>query len=235
MVALTRVRNASRPDRSVPTSLARKPRKSVNGSSSRVYSKFIPHIQLWGLYSSLCVESLNHQFANISESRMEHISNKIDGLSEMMKQLSHERSSNSGLATSAPLQPPLHSSLRSSESRVAASDNRTGTRNHHQPLAEAGGIESTLFSHVICATRLLQTVVANDPYSNVAAEMTSVLDALRSTINVQKQQNETLEGSHPFSKALPPGLSSRDLPIPSMDRILACLRIAHGSYALSVA
>ncbi|KAJ5955969.1 hypothetical protein N7501_010248 [Penicillium viridicatum] len=165
--------------------------------------------------------------SSVYESRMEHISNKIDDLSEMMRQLSHERTSNSGLAISAGLQPPLHSSLRSSESRVAASDNRTGTGNHHQPLAEAGGIESTLFSHVIFATRFLQTVVANDPYSNVAAEMTSVLDALRSTINVQKQQNETLEGSHPFSKALPPGLSSRDLPIPSMDRILACLRIAH--------
>ncbi|KAJ9492886.1 hypothetical protein VN97_g333 [Penicillium thymicola] len=160
---------------------------------------------------------------------MEHISNKIDDLSEMMRQLSHERSSNSnsGFATSAGLQPPLQSSLRSSESRVAASDNKTGDRNHHQPLAEAGGIESTLFAHVIFATRFLQTVVANDPYSNVAAEMTSVLDALWSTVNVQKQQNETLEGSHPFSKALPQGLSSRDLPIPSMDRILACLRIAH--------
>ncbi|KOS46336.1 hypothetical protein ACN38_g2692 [Penicillium nordicum] len=167
--------------------------------------------------------------SSVYESRMEHISNKIDDLSEMMRHLSHERSSNSnsGLATSAGMQPPLHSSLRSNESRVASSDNKTGATNHHQPLAEAGGIESTLFAHVIFATRFLQTVVANDPYSNVAAEMTSVLDALRSTVNVQKQQNETLEGSHPFSKALPPGLSSRDLPIPSMDRILACLRIAH--------
>lgn len=173
---------------------------------------------------------------NISESRMEHISNKIDDLCEMMRHRSHERSSNSnsGLATSAGMQPPLHSSLRSNESRVASSDNKTGATNHHQPLAEAGGIESTLFAHVIFATRFLQTVVANDAYSNVAAEMTSVLDALRSTVNVQKQQNETLEGSHPFSKALPPGLSSRDLPIPSMDRILACLRIAHGSYTLFV-
>lgn len=171
---------------------------------------------------------------NISESRMEHISNKIDDLSEMMRHLSHERSSTSGLATSAGLQPPLHSSLRSSESRVAASDNKTGVRDHHQPLAEAGGIESTLFAHVIFATKFLQTVVANDPYTNVAADMTSVLDALRSTVNVQKQQNETLEGSPPFSKALPPGLSSRDLPMPSMNRILACLRIAHGSYALFV-
>lgn len=172
---------------------------------------------------------------NISESRMEHISNKIDDLSQMMRQLSHERSSNSGPATSAGLQPSLHSSLRPSESRIAASDNKTGARNHHQPLAEARGIESTLFAHVIFATRFLQTVVANDPYSNVAAEMTSVLDALRSTVNVQKQHNETLEGSPPFSKALPPGLSSRDLPIPSMDRVLACLRTAHGSSALFVA
>ncbi|OQD87920.1 hypothetical protein PENSOL_c075G11179 [Penicillium solitum] len=158
---------------------------------------------------------------------MEHISNKIDDLSEMMRRLSHERSSTSGLATSAGLQPPLHSSLRSSESRVAASDNKTGVRDHHQPLAEAGGIESTLFAHVIFATKFLQTVVANDPYSNVAADMTSVLDALRSTVNVQRKKNETLEGSPPFSKALPPGLSSRDLPMPSMNRILACLRIAH--------
>lgn len=166
---------------------------------------------------------------------MEHISNKIDDLSEMMRQLSHERSSNTGFATSAGLQPPLHSPLRSSVSRDAASDNKTGARNHHQPLAEAGGIESTLFAHVIFATRFLQTVVANDPYSNVAADMTSVLDALWSTINFQKQQNETLEASHPFSKALPSGLSLRDLPIPSLDRILACLRIAHGSYTLFVA
>ncbi|KAF4764121.1 hypothetical protein HAV15_001652 [Penicillium sp. str.  len=165
--------------------------------------------------------------SSVYESRMEHISNKIDDLSEMMRHLSHERSSTSGLATSAGLQPPLHSSLRSSESRVAASDNKTGVRDHHQPLAEAGGIESTLFAHVIFATKFLQTVVANDPYTNVAADMTSVLDALRSTVNVQKQQNETLEGSPPFSKTLPPGLSSRDLPMPSMNRILACLRIAH--------
>lgn len=189
-----------------------------------------------GAYTPVYVSRVTKSpICNISESRMQHISNKIDDLSEMMRQLSHERSSSCDIPTSAGLQPPLHPSLRSSESPVASSDNKTGTRNHHQPLAEDGGIESTLFAHVIFATRFLQTVVANDPYSNVAAEMTSVLDALRGTINVQKQHNEMLESSHPFSKALPPGLSFRDLPIPSMDRILACLRIAHGSYTLFVA
>lgn len=107
--------------------------------------------------------------SSVYESRMQHISNKIDDLSEMMRQLSHERSSNCGLPTSAGLQSPLDSSLRSSESPVASSDTKTDARNHHQPLAEDGGIESTLFAHVIFATRFLQTVVANDPYSNVAA------------------------------------------------------------------
>ncbi|KAL5356636.1 fungal-specific transcription factor domain-containing protein [Aspergillus floccosus] len=69
--------------------------------------------------------------------------------------------------------------------------------------------------------------MADEPHSNVAADMVPVLDALRSVVNVQKQQNETLESSNPFSKTLPSGLSFKNLPIPSMDRILACLRIAH--------
>ncbi|CAG7955618.1 unnamed protein product [Penicillium nalgiovense] len=165
--------------------------------------------------------------SNVYESRMEHISNKIDKLSEMMRQLSHERTSNSGFANSAGLRSPLHSSFQSKESQVTSCDNKTGARRPHLPLKEVEGIESTLFSHVIFATRYLQTAVENDPYSNVAAEMMSALDGLRSMVSAQNQQNETLEGSPPFSKALPPGLSFKDLPIPSMDRILACLRIAY--------
>ncbi|CAG8892398.1 unnamed protein product [Penicillium egyptiacum] len=163
--------------------------------------------------------------SNVYESRMEHISNKIDKLSEMMRQLSRERTCNSGFASSAGS--PLHSSLQSKESPVASSDNTTSLKRPDLSLEEAGGLESTLFAHVIFATRYLQAVVENDPYSNVAAEMTSALDALRSMVNAQNQQNEILEDSHPFSKALPPDLSFRELPIPSMNRILACLRIAY--------
>ncbi|CAP80742.1 Pc12g11150 [Penicillium rubens Wisconsin 54-1255] len=172
--------------------------------------------------------------SNVYENRMEHISNKIDKLSEMMRQLSHERTSNSGFAGSAGLRSPSHSFLQSTESQLTSSDKKAGAKRPHLPLKEAEGIDSTLFSHVIFATRYLQDVVENDPYSHVAAEMTSALDGLRSTVNAQNQQNETLEGSPPFSKALPPGLGFRELPIPSMDRILACLRIAYGSYALFV-
>ncbi|GFG03281.1 protein STB5 [Aspergillus udagawae] len=152
----------------------------------------------------------------------------------MMRRLSHRPPSNSGLTTSAGSQLQLHPSLQPSEPRVASCDNNNaGARPRHQPLDKGEGIESTLFAHVIFAARFLQTVVANDPYSNVPAEMAAVLDNLQSTVNIQKQQNENLEDLPPFSKSLPLGHSFRDLPIPSMDRILACLRFAHGSYALA--
>ena len=153
---------------------------------------------------------------------MEHLSDKIDDLSEMMRRLTHERPSNGGLSSSR-LALPLHSSLQSGSN--------TNGRSRPKPLDESRGIESTLFSHVIFATKFLQSTVSTDPSSNVTAEMTLVLDALRSTVNIQKQQNDAIEGTPPFSKAIPPGFDLRDLPIPSMDRILACLRVAHGSYS----
>ncbi|KAJ5185889.1 Transcription factor [Penicillium cf. griseofulvum] len=160
------------------------------------------------------------------ENRIEHISDKIDDLSKMMRRLSHECWSNNGFAAPIGLGPPSNPPLQSSQSRVAGRDNRPAATNRRQPFDEVQGIESTLFAHVIFATRFLQGAVADDPQSNVAAEMISALDALRSTVNVQKQKNETVEDSPPFSKPIPPGFNHRDLPIPSMDRILACLRVA---------
>lgn len=81
-----------------------------------------------------------------------------------------------------------------------------------------------MFAYVICAARALETAVINDPYPRAVDDITSALNTLRSTVNNQKQQNEMLEGSRSFLKALPYGHSLRDLPIPSMDKIMACLR-----------
>jgi hypothetical protein len=99
--------------------------------------------------------------------------------------------------------------------------------------APAEAIESALFAHVIWAARTLETAVMNDPYSRAVDAITSALNTLRSTVNDQKQQNERLEGSRSFLKALPSGLSLRDLPIPSMDKVMACLRIAQGASLFS--
>ncbi|KXG51557.1 Transcription factor [Penicillium griseofulvum] len=146
--------------------------------------------------------------------------------SEMMRRLSHECWSKNGVVAPVGLRPPSNPQLQSRQSRVAGSDNRPASAKRHQPFDEIKGVESTLFAHVIFATRFLQETVAVDPHSNDAAEMSPALDALRSMVSIQKQHNEAVEDLPPFSKPIPPGLDLRDLPIPSMDRILACLRAA---------
>lgn len=95
--------------------------------------------------------------------------------------------------------------------------------------APAEGIESALFTHVICAARALETAVMTDPYSRAIDDITSALDTLRNAVNLQKQQNETLEGPFSFLKDSPSGLSLRDLPMPPLGKIMACLRITQGA------
>lgn len=95
--------------------------------------------------------------------------------------------------------------------------------------APAEGIESALFTHVICAARALETAVMTDPYSRATDDITSALDSLRNAVNLQKQQNETPEGPFSFIKDSPSGLSLRDLPMPPLDKIMACLRITQGA------
>lgn len=120
----------------------------------------------------------------------------------------------------ARLQAPLYSSLQFG-SRRASPD----------APATAEGIESALFAHVIRAARALETAVMNDPYARAADGITSALNTLRSTIHNQKQQNEMMERSCSFQNTLPSGLSVRDLPIPSLDKVMACLRITQGASA----
>ncbi|UKZ79009.1 hypothetical protein TrVFT333_006760 [Trichoderma virens FT-333] len=118
----------------------------------------------------------------------------------------------------ARLRAPSYSSLQSGRLRASA-----------KALAPVEGIESALFAQVVCAAGALETAVMNDPYSRAVDDITSALNTLRNTVNDQKQQNETLAGSRSFPKALPSGLSLRDLPIPPLDKIMACLRIAQES------
>ncbi|KAJ6073408.1 hypothetical protein N7467_011493 [Penicillium canescens] len=157
--------------------------------------------------------------STISERRLEHISNRVEELYGIIGQLRDERhNDDSSLMAPTRLRAPSYSLLQSGSLRASP-----------KSPAPAEGIESALFAHVICAARALETAVMNDPYSRAVDDITSALNTLRSTVNDQKQQNETLEGSRSFLKALPSGLSLRDLPIPSMDKIMACLRITQGA------
>ncbi|RAH75866.1 hypothetical protein BO86DRAFT_414317 [Aspergillus japonicus CBS 114.51] len=153
--------------------------------------------------------------SSVYERRLEYIANKLDHLAEVVGRLSHEHSSH---ATSAglrlPLQPSFHHPSHSSSSAPA----------------QVEGIESTLFVHVTFTAKCLQAAVmdANLPPSD-APELTAALNSLWNTITAQTQQNQILECSQPFAEPLPRSLTSdfKDLPIPSLDRIMACLRLAH--------
>ncbi|GKZ61867.1 hypothetical protein AnigIFM49718_008934 [Aspergillus niger] len=150
-----------------------------------------------------------------SERRLEHISNRIEELYGIIGQLRDERrNGDSTLMAPAGSFAPSYTSPQTGSPQVLTN-----------APAPAKGIETALFIHVICAARALETAVMNDPYSRAIDDITSALNNLRSTVNVQKQQNETLEGPLSFLKTLPSGLSLRDLPIPPLDKIMACLRI----------
>ncbi|KAL4997511.1 hypothetical protein BDV10DRAFT_201803 [Aspergillus recurvatus] len=162
-----------------------------------------------------CTYTLGHKakekrqrvlISSVYERRLEDISNKIDQLSEIVKRLGSK------------WRVPVHSPPQSSS-------NETPNR----PLGQAKVIESTLFAQVISVTGALQATVMDSPCGSVATDITSALDALWTTVNIQKLQNEALEGSRPFTKELPPDLRLRDLPFPSMEKIMACLRITQES------
>ncbi|KAH7133832.1 hypothetical protein EDB81DRAFT_805179 [Dactylonectria macrodidyma] len=161
--------------------------------------------------------------SSVYESKMEHISRKIDDLTEMMSHLSQAKFNSADLASPS----GLHPSARhwpSGQSSAQTQDPRTELR--HQSIAGGETIETSIFSQAVFATRFLQTAVANDPHSQVASEMTSVVDALKNIVETQRQRNDSQQSSNPFEKPLPAGLSSRDLPLPPLDKVMACLRMA---------
>ncbi|KAL3456643.1 hypothetical protein BJX64DRAFT_293904 [Aspergillus heterothallicus] len=149
--------------------------------------------------------------SSVYEKRLEHISNKIDELGSVIEQLRDER------RCEVPRIP------------VARSLPTSSLESRYQRLSETEAIEPSLFSHAIRALEALQAALIDEQYYTVATDIASALDAAWDMINVQKQRNEALERSRPFPNVLTPSLTFRDLPLPSVDKIMACLRIAQDS------
>ncbi|KAF7555941.1 hypothetical protein G7Z17_g1839 [Cylindrodendrum hubeiense] len=164
--------------------------------------------------------------SSVYESRMEHISRKIDDLSEMMARLTyaHLNGGNFNLSTSS--RPPLHHQSSPAPIATASTDIEGGNEKCHRSVTEQEVIETSVFDQTVSATKFFQAAVANDPHSHAASEMTSALDVLRDVIEAQRQYNDTHDRSNPFLKTLPPGSSIRDLPMPPVSTVMACLRMA---------
>ncbi|KAH7016016.1 uncharacterized protein B0I36DRAFT_254478, partial [Microdochium trichocladiopsis] len=164
--------------------------------------------------------------SSVCESRVEHISKKIDDLTEMMTRLSYGQLAN-GDALPQPASDPRPTRVRSQPAAQAPATVRQSNKQRTLSVAEHEFIDSSLFAHAVMATKFLQDTVDADPsVSNVAAEMASVLDTLRSVVDSQKRQNDASDQLRPFTKPPAPGISMSDLPIPPLAKIMACLRVA---------
>ncbi|KPM39016.1 hypothetical protein AK830_g7558 [Neonectria ditissima] len=176
----------------------------------------------------------------LSENKIDHIARNIEELNRTVSQFTLAQSGHGSFssANASRLSHSTHPSPYSLEPTATPSSSAPTPLNasstvsdHNQTPAlkpEYEG-ESSLFAHAVFATRFLQNAVNNNPTSEIALEMTSVLDALRNTVDAQKQQTDTLESLYPNARPLPPGSDLQQLPRPSTDRALACLRMAQES------
>jgi hypothetical protein len=177
-----------------------------------------------------------------SDSKLDAISRKIDELTLRMGQLSRLP------ANSRATQPFDHADSAHRKEQIAfgptpSSSSIVSTPNHEAPVdhstndssrdaylnnlskAEYEG-ESSLFAHAVFATRFLQNTIDNTTNPEVASEMKAVLEGLRAAVRSGKQQSDALDRLYPNARPLPPGSTTRNLPLPPMDKVFACLRMA---------
>ncbi|KAL4785970.1 hypothetical protein BJX76DRAFT_366431 [Aspergillus varians] len=183
--------------------------------------------------------------SNTYDSKLDTISRKIDKLSQRMSQLSHEptKSRTSKLldfedpvinqkercSSSSFVPTPSSSSLGFSPNQGAPPSNPTGGGvrevHYNSSNAEYEG-ESSLFAHAVFASRFLQNAIDNTTNTAVTHEMQAVLDSLRAAVNSGKEQSDALDKLYPHAKEIPPGATTRNLPLPPMDNVFMCLRMA---------
>lgn len=95
----------------------------------------------------------------------------------------------------------------------------------HSSKAEYEG-ESSLFAHAVFASRFLQNAIHNTTSAEVAHEMEAVLDGLQAAVHSGKQRSDPLDRLYPHAKAIPPSSTTRNLPLPPIEKVFMCLRMA---------
>ncbi|KAE8309902.1 hypothetical protein BDV41DRAFT_546384 [Aspergillus transmontanensis] len=86
--------------------------------------------------------------------------------------------------------------------------------------------ESSLFAHAVFASHFLQNAIDRATNPELAQEMQAALDGLKTAIHSRNQQSHTLGTLYPLAKTIPSGSTTRNLPLPSMDKVFMCLRMA---------
>ncbi|KAL4935117.1 hypothetical protein BDV06DRAFT_135914 [Aspergillus oleicola] len=182
------------------------------------------------------------------DSKLDVISRKIDKLSQKLSQLSHEPAetktskpfdfadpaniNQDSCSSSAYGRTPTSSALASTPSQVTLPYNTGGKgfreAQNNSCKAEYEG-ESSLFAHAVFAGRFLQNAIETATNAEVASEMQAVLDGLKDAVYSGKQPSDALDKLYPHARAIAPGSTTRNLPLPPIDKVFTCLRMARES------
>ncbi|KAF4295987.1 hypothetical protein KXW28_003461 [Aspergillus fumigatus] len=180
------------------------------------------------------------------DSKLDAISRKIDELSQRISQMTHgpmRRAASESLDSAQnPIdinqqEPSSSSSFGPTPfcSLVGATPDQTSLSDHptsedvreaqdHSSKAEYEG-ESSLFAHAVFAIRFLQNAINNATNAEVAHEMEAVLDSLQAAVHSGKQRSDPLHKLYPLAKAIPPSSTTRNLPLPPVEKVFMCLRM----------
>ncbi|KAJ3466968.1 hypothetical protein MRS44_004532 [Fusarium solani] len=171
-----------------------------------------------------------------SENKIDRIVNRIEELNQTIQQLSLNQSGPKYHGTALNPQTSQTAFRPTPAASEPTPSNPSSFVDESPPYSSKPEYEgeSSLFAHAVFATKFLQNSVRNNSSSEVALEMTSVLNALRGVIDAQKQESDTVENLYPNALPLPPGTSLRKLPMPSTEKAMACLRIAQDSTPIQI-
>jgi hypothetical protein len=138
----------------------------------------------------------------------------------------------STIPAAAPSTPPSHptstaSAAPKSETTFTSSIDRLGSELLTPRLEHQG--ESSLSAQATFANEFLEDAIINKPNGiDIAVEMSSVLESLRKALgrNSNHQERDYL---YPHARTLGSGLNLRNLPMPPVDKVFVCLRMAKGN------
>ncbi|KAL4769339.1 hypothetical protein BDW60DRAFT_224874 [Aspergillus nidulans var. acristatus] len=178
------------------------------------------------------------------DSKLDAISKKIDDIIQKLDHLNHEPANTKGselVGFRDPLSISQGWSHSSSSFGPTPSSVDSTLHPEARPYHPAGGGnpevqcnlfraeyegESSLFAHAIFATRFLQNAIKNTTNAELAHEMETVLNGLTAAVHHGQQQSDALDRLYPHARAIPPGSSTRNLPLPPFDKVFTCFRMA---------
>lgn len=160
--------------------------------------------------------SIDLDLTLISESKIEHITQRLDNLVHLVRQLDVPPNQRH-------LQPigkeDLHEATKP-------------TRPSQPSSSDYEGIDTSLLVNALQVADFLVTALdhqATGVESRATAEIRSSRQTLQAVLDSQCRRSSLIEGP-PFARCLPPGMTLRDLPMPPIEKVMECLRMIQGTF-----